>query len=308
MKFTLSWLKEHLDTDGVAATRSRDALTDARPRGRGHRRPRPRRSSASSSATSSRRCQHPNADRLRVCRVDTGQGVVQVVCGAPNARTGMKGVFAPAGSYIPGTGLRSQGGRDPRRGVQRHARAPSASWSSARTIAASSSCRPRRAIGAPAAEALGLDDPVIEIKAHAQPRRLPGRARHRARPRRGRARHAEAGRTADTIAGTLRQPDQVDARLRAAARQPLPDRRRPLFPRREERPVARLAAGPAEGDRPAADLGPGRHHQLRDLRPRPAAARLRRRQARRRPRHAPGARRRDRSWRSTARPTRSTRQ
>src|SRR3546814_12159822 len=39
--------------------------------------------------------QHPNADRLRVCIVDTGKGEVQVVCGAPNARRGMKGVFAP---------------------------------------------------------------------------------------------------------------------------------------------------------------------------------------------------------------------
>ena len=46
--------------------------------------------------------QHPNADRLRVCKVDTGAGVVQVVCGAPNARTGMKAVFANAGDFIPG--------------------------------------------------------------------------------------------------------------------------------------------------------------------------------------------------------------
>src|SRR5262249_33102089 len=48
---------------------------------------------------------HPNADKLSVCLVDTGQETVQVVCGAPNARTGMKGVFAPAGSHIPGTNL-----------------------------------------------------------------------------------------------------------------------------------------------------------------------------------------------------------
>ena len=48
---------------------------------------------------------HPNADKLRVCKVDTGNGIVQVVCGAPNARTGMKGVFAPPGTHIPGTGL-----------------------------------------------------------------------------------------------------------------------------------------------------------------------------------------------------------
>ena len=47
--------------------------------------------------------QHPNADRLRVCMVDTGDGKpVQVVCGAPNARTGMIGVFSPPGTYIPG--------------------------------------------------------------------------------------------------------------------------------------------------------------------------------------------------------------
>src|SRR6516164_82977 len=49
---------------------------------------------------------HPNADRLRVCMVDTGDGKpIQVVCGAPNARTGMKGVFAPPGAFIPGKNL-----------------------------------------------------------------------------------------------------------------------------------------------------------------------------------------------------------
>ena len=47
---------------------------------------------------------HPNADRLKVCVVDTGKEQVQVVCGAPNARAGMKGVFAPAGTVIPRTG------------------------------------------------------------------------------------------------------------------------------------------------------------------------------------------------------------
>ena len=48
---------------------------------------------------------HPNADRLKVCQVETNNGSYQVVCGAPNARTGMKGVFAPEGSFIPGTGI-----------------------------------------------------------------------------------------------------------------------------------------------------------------------------------------------------------
>lgn len=46
--------------------------------------------------------QHPNADKLRVCKVDTGDEIVTVVCGAPNARTGLKGVFAPSGTYVPG--------------------------------------------------------------------------------------------------------------------------------------------------------------------------------------------------------------
>ena len=50
--------------------------------------------------------QHPNADRLRVCMVDTGKGdPIQVVCGAPNARAGMKGVFAPPGAFIPGKNI-----------------------------------------------------------------------------------------------------------------------------------------------------------------------------------------------------------
>ena len=49
--------------------------------------------------------QHPNADRLKVCIVDAGGDPMQVVCGAPNARTGMKSVFSPVGTYIPGKKL-----------------------------------------------------------------------------------------------------------------------------------------------------------------------------------------------------------
>jgi phenylalanyl-tRNA synthetase beta chain len=48
---------------------------------------------------------HPNADRLRACRVTTGGSEISVVCGAPNARTGMKAVFAPPGAFIPGSGI-----------------------------------------------------------------------------------------------------------------------------------------------------------------------------------------------------------
>jgi phenylalanyl-tRNA synthetase beta chain len=48
---------------------------------------------------------HPNADRLRACRVKAGGAEVSVVCGAPNARTGMRAVFAPPGAVIPGSGI-----------------------------------------------------------------------------------------------------------------------------------------------------------------------------------------------------------
>src|SRR6202034_809961 len=47
--------------------------------------------------------QHPNADRLRVCQVDTRDGRKEIVCGAPNARAGLVTVYAPIGTFIPGT-------------------------------------------------------------------------------------------------------------------------------------------------------------------------------------------------------------
>ena len=46
--------------------------------------------------------QHPDADRLRVCQVNTGDETVQIVCGAPNARAGLKTIMAPVGSFVPG--------------------------------------------------------------------------------------------------------------------------------------------------------------------------------------------------------------
>jgi phenylalanyl-tRNA synthetase beta chain len=103
MKFTLSWLKTHLDTDGGPAAIA-DTLT-----GLGleveNIEDRAKALAPFTVAYVVEAKQHPNADRLRVCQVDTGKGIVQVVCGAPNARTGMKGVFAPPGSHIPGTNL-----------------------------------------------------------------------------------------------------------------------------------------------------------------------------------------------------------
>src|SRR6202012_5038528 len=49
--------------------------------------------------------QHPNADRLRVCQVDTVDGRKEIVCGAPNARAGLTTIYAPIGAYVPGSGV-----------------------------------------------------------------------------------------------------------------------------------------------------------------------------------------------------------
>jgi phenylalanyl-tRNA synthetase beta chain len=101
MKFTLSWLKEHLDTDAsVAALADKLTMIGLEVESIDDK------AKLLAPFTIARVIsaeQHPNADRLRVCMVDTGTGdPVQVVCGAPNARTGMKGVFVPPGAYIPG--------------------------------------------------------------------------------------------------------------------------------------------------------------------------------------------------------------
>src|SRR5499426_3380098 len=104
MKFTLAWLKEHLDTDAPL-----DKIVDKLTMIGLEVESVPDRGKLLAPFTIARVIsaeQHPNADRLRVCIVDTGAGdPVQVVCGAPNARTGMKGVFVPPGAYIPGKDL-----------------------------------------------------------------------------------------------------------------------------------------------------------------------------------------------------------
>src|SRR5260370_1292609 len=104
MKFTLSWLKEHLDTDmSVVALADKLTMIGLEVESVDDK------AKLLAPFTIARVIsaeQHPNADRLRVCMVDTGAGdPVQVVCGAPNARTGMKGVFVPPGAYIPGKNI-----------------------------------------------------------------------------------------------------------------------------------------------------------------------------------------------------------
>lgn len=100
MKFTLSWLRDHLDTQAsleeIVAALTRIGLeveSVDNPAAK---------LAAFKIAHVIEAVPHPNADKLRVCTVDTGSGIVQVVCGAPNARTGMKAVLGQPGDYVPG--------------------------------------------------------------------------------------------------------------------------------------------------------------------------------------------------------------
>ncbi len=161
MKFTFSWLKDHLDTEA-----SLDAVTGklnviglevegVEDRAAAFA---PFRIVKVVSAE-----KHPNADRLRVCMVDTGDGPpVQVVCGAPNARAGMHGVFAPAGTLIPGTGAKLEKGVI--RGVESNGM-----LLSERELGLSDShdgivdLPDTAPVGQPYATYAGLDDAVVDI-------------------------------------------------------------------------------------------------------------------------------------------------
>ena len=100
MKFTLSWLKDHLETEAsvadIAAAMTMAGLevehvTDP--------------TAAMAPFTVARIVEavpHPNADRLRVCQVETVDGMKEIVCGAPNARAGLVTIYAPIGAYVPG--------------------------------------------------------------------------------------------------------------------------------------------------------------------------------------------------------------
>ena len=161
MKFTQSWLKQHLDTDepleklvdkltmiGLEV----ESLED--------------KASALAAFTIAHVVsaeQHPNADRLRVCMVDTGSGPpVQVVCGAPNARTGMKSVFSAPGTVIPGKNITLAVGTI--RGVESRGMLCSAAELQISDDHTGIIDLPDDApVGMPYAEWAKLDDPVIEI-------------------------------------------------------------------------------------------------------------------------------------------------
>lgn len=160
MKFTLSWLKDHLDT-GAGADAIADTLTmigleveQVVDRGAGLER------FVVARVVEAR--PHPQADKLKVCVVDTGRETVEVVCGAPNARSGMKGVFAPVGTVIPGTGATLKKAKI--RGVE-----SSGMLLSERELGLSDEhtgiveLADDAPLGAPVAEVMGLADPLFDI-------------------------------------------------------------------------------------------------------------------------------------------------
>jgi phenylalanyl-tRNA synthetase beta chain len=161
MKFTLAWLKEHLDTDaslddivqkltmiGLEVESVEDKGKALAPY-------------VIAKVVEAR--QHPNADRLRVCMVDTGDGnPVQVVCGAPNARTGMTGVFVPPGAFIPGKNMTLQVGTI--RGVESRGMLVSEFELQISDDHEGIIDLPGEApVGESFAKYAGLDDPVIDI-------------------------------------------------------------------------------------------------------------------------------------------------
>src|SRR5262245_1641770 len=163
MKFTLTWLKDHLETS-ASITELMDKLSSiglevesVEDRGA--------KLAAFTVARVLEAKQHPNADKLKVCKVETGGGVVEVVCGAPNARSGMIGVFAPVGSYIPGKQVTLEA--RPVRGIVSAGMLVSEaeleiSEDGDGIIELPAELGGR--IGARYAEGVGLADPVIEVK------------------------------------------------------------------------------------------------------------------------------------------------
>ncbi len=160
MKFSLSWLKEHLETDvPVDAIAERLTMLGLEVDGVHDR------AQGLEGFTIARVVEvrpHPDADRLKVCTVDTGSETVDVVCGAPNARTGMKGVFAGVGSYIPGIDMTLKKAKI--RGVESHGM-----LLSEREMRLSDDhegifeVAEDSPIGAPAVAVMGLDDPVLVV-------------------------------------------------------------------------------------------------------------------------------------------------
>ena len=239
MKFTLSWLKEHLETDADAKTVA-DTLTSigleveaVEDKGAGLK------DFIVAHVVSAEK--HPNADKLKLCMVDTGDDIVQVVCGAPNARTGMKAVFARPGVVIPvsGEALKISTIRGVEsRGMLCSQRELLLSDEHEGIIELSADA----VTGEPAAHALHLNDPVIDISL--TPNRgdatsVYGIARDLAAAGLGRLKSGDGcGR-----AGQIQEPQEHPSRIRARQRKRLSAVRRPPRAQCEERPEPAMGAG-----------------------------------------------------------------
>src|SRR6202051_3557901 len=160
MKFPLSWLKTHLETD-ASLQNITDTLTNIGLELEGVE----DRAAALAPfriAPVVEAVEDPTDARLRACKVDTGEGIVSVVCGAPNARTGMKAVFAAPGSFIPGTNVTLKVGEI--RGVQSAGMLLSAREMGLGDDHAGIVELPDDApVGVSYATWSGLDDPIIDV-------------------------------------------------------------------------------------------------------------------------------------------------
>ncbi len=163
MKFTLSWLQDHLATkmslDEILAIMLQAGLEyeDVQD---------PAADLAPFSVAKVRAANpHPDADRLRVCEVDTIDGPKTIVCGAPNARSGMTAIYAPLGSYIPGLDMHLNARPRKIRGIESQGMLCSTKELNAGSdhdgIADLEADIP---LGTPAAEALGMTDPVVDFE------------------------------------------------------------------------------------------------------------------------------------------------
>ena len=163
MKFTLSWLKEHLKTDADIHAVA-EAMTLAGLEVEEIENPAEKLAAFSVAKVISAE-PHPDADKLRVCRVETKDGPLQIVCGAPNARKDMTVAYAPMGAYIPGLDFSLD--KKPRkiRGVESSGMMCSAKELDAGEDADGIMDLPQDlAMGTPIADALDLNDPVIDFE------------------------------------------------------------------------------------------------------------------------------------------------
>lgn len=116
MKFSLSWLKRHLDTS-ASVDEICDTLTDLGLEVEAVENPIERLAAFTLGRVVSAE-KHPDADKLKLCQVETDDGLTQIICGAPNARTGITVVVAKPGTYVPGIDTTIQIGKI--RGIESH--------------------------------------------------------------------------------------------------------------------------------------------------------------------------------------------